>query len=127
MILAAAETMTGKGLNYSNQLVVRATDVDPKCVHMAYIQLSKLGIPALVIHGETLSLKEYTRWYTPMYIIGNWVWKCPFGRLTGARSREDELLKRATEPHYGAMRRAQELLESPGKSDIIDLEELQND
>jgi hypothetical protein len=126
MVLAAAETMTEKGLSYSNQLVVRATDIDPKCVHMTYIQLSMYGIPAVVFHGNTITLKKYSKWYTPMYIMDNWVWKSPFS-LTGARSREDELLKRATTPHYDAMRRCQELLESPAEYDTMNMEETQND
>jgi hypothetical protein len=103
LVLAFAEAMTAKDLNYCEQLVVRATDIDPKCVHMAYIQLSLYGIPAVIIRGETLSLKEYTRWYTPMYILGNWVWKCPFS-LTGGKSVDDEMLKRMTDPLYNAMR-----------------------
>lgn len=46
LILAAAEAMLAKGLNYYTQLVVSATDSDLRCVHMAYIQLSLYGIPA---------------------------------------------------------------------------------
>jgi hypothetical protein len=70
---------------------------------MAYIQLSLYGIPAVIIRGETLSLKEYTRWYTPAYILGNWVWKSPFS-LTGGKSHDDEVLKRMTDPLYNALR-----------------------
>ena len=106
LILAFAEAMTAKELSYSEQLVVRATDTDPKCVHMAYIQLSLYGIPAVVIHGETLSLKEYHRWYTPMYILGDWVWRHPFS-LNRGKSADDELLKRITKPLYGAIREIQ--------------------
>ena len=107
LILGFAEAMTGKNLNYCEQLVVRATDTDPKCVCMAYIQLSLYGIPAVVIHGETLSLKEYTRWYTPTYIFGNWVWKCPIG-FTDAKNTDDEMLKRMTDPLYNAIRHSME-------------------
>lgn len=44
---------------------------------MAYIQLSYLGIPAVVIHGDSLQVKEYTRFYTPVYMIGDWLWQEP--------------------------------------------------
>jgi len=108
LVLAFAEAMTAKNFNYCDQLVVRATDIDSKCVHMAYIQLSLYGIPAVIIRGETLSLKEYSRWYTPMYILGNWVWKCPFN-LTGGRSVDDEQLKRMTDPMYNTIRQIQNL------------------
>lgn len=111
MILAAAEVMMSKGLNYCEHLVVMATDSDPRCIHMAYIQLSLYGIPAVVIHGNTITLQEQTRWYTPMYILGKWVWRRPFS-LSGERSADDELLKRETDPFYDAVRRAIKLLET---------------
>lgn len=111
MILAAAEVMMSKGLNYCEQLVVMATDSDSRCIHMAYIQLSLYGIPAVVIHGNTITLQEHTRWYTPMYILGKWVWRRPFS-LSGVQSADDELLKRATDPLYDAMRDAIKLFEA---------------
>lgn len=112
LVLAFAETMMSKGLNCYEQLVVRATDSDIRCVHMAYVQLSLYGIPAVVIHGNTITLQEYTRWYTPMYILGKWVWRSPFS-LTGAKNSKDELLKRMTDPHYDAICRVRELYEAP--------------
>jgi hypothetical protein len=36
---------------------------------------SLLHIPALVIHGNSLSLEEFGRWYTPAHIMGGWSWK----------------------------------------------------
>ncbi len=109
LILAFAEAMLVKDLNYCTQLVVSAMDTDLRCVHMAYIQLSLYGIPAVVIHGNTLTLQEYSRWYTPMYIINKWVWRNPF-TLAGEKSPVDEMLKRMTEPLYRGIRQAQELL-----------------
>jgi hypothetical protein len=38
-----------------------ATDVDRRCFEIAYIQASLLGIPATIIHGNTLTLEEWTR------------------------------------------------------------------
>lgn len=110
LVLAAAENMTINGLSYSKQLVVRATDTDPKCVHMAYIQLSLYGIPAVVIHGNTITLEEYARWYTPMYVLDNWVWHSPFS-LAGEGSSDDEQLKRMTDPYYDAVKRAETLFQ----------------
>ena len=46
-------------------------DIDSKCVHMAYIQLSLYGIPAVVVHGDTLSLKTWSTWITPIYLLNN--------------------------------------------------------
>ena len=72
MILAMAAEMKAAGLNYQQNLHVTTTDVDAKCCHMAYIQLSLLHIPAVVIHGNSLSLEEWGRWYTPAHILGDW-------------------------------------------------------
>jgi hypothetical protein len=36
---------------------------------MAYIQLSLYGIPAMVIHGNTLTMEEWDRWYTPCALV----------------------------------------------------------
>lgn len=41
-----------------------AQDIDIRRVWMAYIQLSLYGIPAMVIHGNTLTMEEWDRWYT---------------------------------------------------------------
>jgi hypothetical protein len=42
---------------------------------MCYLQLSLLGIPAVVYNGNTLSMEMYSEWRTPMYIIGGWWYK----------------------------------------------------
>lgn len=75
MIFGFARAMMEKDFNYCAQLVVEATDIDLKCVHMCYLQLSLYGIPAVVIHGNTLTLEEWSRWYTPVYIMGGWAWR----------------------------------------------------
>jgi len=72
MVLAFAETMKAAGFNYQTQLHVTATDVDLKCVCMSYIQLSLLHIPAVIVHGNSLSLEEWDRWYTPAHTLGFW-------------------------------------------------------
>lgn len=72
MIFGFARAMTEKEFNYCTQLVVEATDIDLKCVYMCYLQLSLYGIPAVVIHGNTLTLEEWSRWYTPVYIMHGW-------------------------------------------------------
>lgn len=61
--------------NYQQHMHVVAQDLDEKAVHMAYVQLSLMHIPAVVIHGNTLSLEERARWYTPAHILGGWGWR----------------------------------------------------
>ena len=75
MVLGFAGAMAEAKLNYCSQLFAVATDIDPKCAHMTYIQLSLYGIPAVVIHGNSLTLEEWSKWYTPIYIAHGWRWK----------------------------------------------------
>ena len=42
---------------------------------MCYIQLSLYGIPAVVVHGNSLTNEEWSSWQTPVYIIDGWRWK----------------------------------------------------
>ena len=72
MIFGFAKAMAENELNYCHQLVVTATDIDLKCVYMCYLQLSLYGIPAVVIHGDTLTLEEWSHWYTPVYVMNSW-------------------------------------------------------
>lgn len=75
IVIALAQEMRDAGVNYQEHLHVTAIDVDPKCVHMTYVQFSLLNIPAVIIHGNTLSMTEQERWYTPAHILGGWDWK----------------------------------------------------
>jgi len=72
MITGVCKAMMRNGLNYNTQLLVEATDIDIRCVHMAYVQLSLYAVPATIIHGNALSLQEWSRWYTPFYFINRW-------------------------------------------------------
>ena len=75
MVTSFCKTMKKKGLNYCSQLVVTAVDCDLKCTHMAYLQFSLYGIPAVVIHGDSLTCEEWSRWYTPVYMADGWIWR----------------------------------------------------
>jgi type I restriction-modification system DNA methylase subunit len=74
MVIGLALAMQDIGINYQQSMVVTTIDVDLKAVHMCYIQLSLLGIPAIVCHGNALTsnLDVYSEWKTPAYIIGGW-------------------------------------------------------
>ena len=69
MVLGFAQAMKDSGYDYTQQMTAVAVDTDIRCVHMCYIQLALYGIPAVVIHGDSLSLKEWSHWYTPVYIL----------------------------------------------------------
>lgn len=70
LLFQAVGQMIEKGYDITNELVVFANDVNPRSVHMAYIQLSMYGIPAVVSRTDIFALQEADRWYTPAYIIG---------------------------------------------------------
>lgn len=75
MVLAAAGALHSQEINYQQCMHVVAIDIDIRCVHMAFIQMSLAHIPAVVVHGNALSNEQHGRWYTPAHIIGGWAAK----------------------------------------------------
>lgn len=65
MVLGAVYAMKEKGQDFQSHAMFVAQDIDIRCVWMTYIQLWLYEIPAIVIHGDTLAMKEWSRWYTP--------------------------------------------------------------
>lgn len=72
MVFAACKVMEEQGLDYHTQLHVSAIDIDDRCANMAYIQMSMLGVPGIVYHGDALSGETRSVWYTPAHITGEW-------------------------------------------------------
>lgn len=81
MVLGFAKAMYKEKLNYCEQMVAYCCDIDIKCVYMAYLQLSLYGIPAVIIHGNSLTLEEWSHWYTPTYMINAWPLREKIGNL----------------------------------------------
>jgi len=75
MVIATAESLAAAGHNYQQTMHATYVDIDPVCVHMTYLQLSLLHIPALVVHGNTITGEVWGVWYTPAHIMGGWRWK----------------------------------------------------
>ena len=71
MIIAFAESLKERNINYQKRIYVEAIDIDDLCYKMSYIQLSLLGIPAKVIKGNTLSYEFEEALYTPLFFINN--------------------------------------------------------
>lgn len=70
MILGAVDVLYNKyNFNYARNLLVICSDVDTRCVAMTYLQLSLAGVPAIVYHQDTLTLKTWDVWETPAYIM----------------------------------------------------------
>ena len=91
MILGMCKAMLEENINYQNHMLVVAQDLDIHSVYMSYIQLSLAGVPAIVIHGNSLLVEERSRWYTPMYVMGEW----QIRNLNYILQKEDPLDKKA--------------------------------
>lgn len=56
-------------INYTMDCFVDCSDIDLRCVHMAYLQLSLAGVPAIVKHQDSLTRKLYSVWRTPAFVM----------------------------------------------------------
>lgn len=71
-IIHYAEVLRDAGFDHTGCMHAVVVDVSDAAVNMAYLQLSLLGIPAVVLHGNSLTMEFRSTWYTPMHIIGGW-------------------------------------------------------
>ncbi|MCD7728569.1 MAG: N-6 DNA methylase [Clostridia bacterium] len=55
--------------NYARNCFIDCADIDIRCVHMAYLQLSLAGVPAVIKHQNSLSRELWSVWYTPALIM----------------------------------------------------------
>lgn len=61
--------MNDAGVNYSWNAFVDCGDIDPRCVHMTYVTLSLLGVPAVVRLGDALMMEYRQNWFTHAYLM----------------------------------------------------------
>ncbi len=85
MVIATADVLNDAGFNYQQAMHAQTIDVDLRCVHMTFIQFAMLHIPAVVVHGNSLSMEAWSTWYTPAHILGGW----------GAKLRADQVQTQA--------------------------------
>lgn len=111
MVLAMADALRQAGLNYQQALHATCIDIDSRCAHMCYLQLSLLHIPAIVLHGNSLTDEVWSRWYTPAHVLGGWR-----SRLAARRQSEPVPVMRETLPKPAASR-------SPSPKTHFDCEE----
>ncbi|EGF9691646.1 DUF1738 domain-containing protein [Salmonella enterica] len=72
MIVAMTEAMLEAGFNPQKQMVAYCVDIDPVAAMMCYIQLSLMGIPAIVAIGNSLTVEIKREMATPMFVLGHW-------------------------------------------------------
>ncbi len=70
MLIAALDVLKNRyGVNYAHDCFIDAGDIDERCVHMTYLQLSFAGVPAIVKHQDALTRELWGVWKTPAYIF----------------------------------------------------------
>lgn len=68
-IIAVLAMMKEKGIDFQTQSFTLAQDIDYRCAHICYIQLSLLGAPAIVRVGDTLENDFCEEYLTPYYVM----------------------------------------------------------
>ena len=70
MLIGVLETLTRKyHFNYAHNCFMLAEDIDIRCVHMTYLQLSLAGVPAIVKHTNSLTRETWDIWKTPAFLM----------------------------------------------------------
>lgn len=87
-LIAYAEMMREAGFNPQRQVHMTGVDIDITAVHMAYVQLSLLGVPAVIVHGNSLAMTFSSEWRTPMHQLHGWDWK-----LRSAEKEEQPIIE----------------------------------
>ena len=74
LVIACAEEVLGQKIDPRSHIQFDCVDVSRTCFNMAYIQLSALGLQAMVRHGNTLSLELWEhRPTTQRRLYDNWL------------------------------------------------------
>jgi hypothetical protein len=74
-LLAAADQALELGVNPQTQMRFHGRDISLSSVHMAYVNLSLRGLPGIIEHGDTLRMEIWSRWVTPMFLMGGWKYR----------------------------------------------------
>ncbi|MFJ7280356.1 N-6 DNA methylase [Kitasatospora sp. NPDC098663] len=85
-LIALSEVMLEHCLNPQTQLHVTAEDIAPQAMHMVYVHLTLLHIPAVVRHCNVLTLETFETWPTLAHVLGDWSHKRRVARaIDGSR------------------------------------------
>lgn len=81
MVIAMTQALAAQGIEYQTKVHVTADDISAIAVHMSYVQLSLLGVPAVVNRRNSLTLEHFDTWPTPAHVLDGWARKL---ELTGS-------------------------------------------
>jgi type I restriction-modification system DNA methylase subunit len=71
-LVATSTAMMEASLDPQTQLCITAEGISPVAVHMTYVHLALLHVPALVHRRDTLTQETFETWPTPAYLLGGW-------------------------------------------------------
>ena len=70
LILATLDVLKNDyNINYARHCFIECSDIDIRCVHMTYLQLSLAGVPAIIKHQNSLSRELWSVWKTPAFVF----------------------------------------------------------
>ena len=72
LAIEACEELRNKGFSYW-QYFVEGRDISRLPALMSYLQLSLLGVPAMVFWGDSLAMKNYEEFPTPIALLQGWL------------------------------------------------------
>ena len=73
LLLGAVSALFKRGYNPCKQAFFLTEDIDIRCVHVTYIQLSLAGVPAVVRHQDSLTNETLSNsWFTPVFVFDHW-------------------------------------------------------
>lgn len=79
MVIAAGNELRRLGHNPAQRMVAHCVDLDLLSVQMSHITLTLCDIPAVLVHGDSLSLKFHGSLHTLAYARGEWAKAAPAG------------------------------------------------
>lgn len=79
MLVAMSQALRVRGIDFQQRMHVTCEDLSLVAVHMVYIHLTLLHIPAIVHRRNTLTMETFFTWPTPAHVMGLWGY-----RLRGA-------------------------------------------
>lgn len=67
--IGLSDVLTDYAFNYAQYAVVITSDIDIACVHMAYLQISYCGMPAVIQHKNALTNECWDSFVTPAFSL----------------------------------------------------------
>lgn len=95
MAIAFRNNLVNQQIFTTNSCLMQLTDLDKNCAAMAYVQLSLLGVPALVVHGDSLTQESWEQLFTVPFFLSRFaLLSDPFAQCKKPRKKTTKLWRR---------------------------------